>query len=475
MINGERDTLVLQTEEGRRVSTFVSSVLRGAFPAESSTSRQALDGVDRALLLGLFAASSAVLALRGPVAFSKVWADDGVFLARAARGNPVGSLFSVYRGYLAVIPRLFAALVVQSPARWWAVETAIAAIAATAWAASVTFFVARWYIPQRAVCVLLGLSVALVPALRTESINSIANQHLVLIFAAFWLFLVPPRNAVRILCSVAVVLIGLSSPLLFVLIPLPIARVIRYGRKELPLLVASGSAVLVQGSFHLFWNSSARSGGGATAAGNAAAAYTTDVFESTFGGFHLVAGRSYAATIGVIVAIGTAGIGLWWLRRVTAARAEQRANVALARTEFLMMLSLLLSGLFMIVSVQLGGSSQRYAITPSLFLFTFVAASASRVWTACHDHFLVRGYTKRRRHIARLIIVGVSILVLCGWVRGFSASRYRRSGPTWSASLATARSTCRAADHPPKTLLVPIAPLVNGRLSWYISLDCASL
>jgi hypothetical protein len=475
MTNGRSDTLVLQTAQGRRVSTFLSSALRGAFPAESSTSRQALDGVDRALVLGLFAASSAVLALRGSVAFSKLWADDGVFLARAARGSPVGPLFSVYHSYLAVIPRVLAALIVQSPTGWWAVETAVAAIAVTAWAASVTFLVARWYIPQRAFCALLALSVSLVPALRTESINSITNQHFVLIFAAFWLYLAPPRNAVRtILRSVAVVLIGLSSPLLFVMIPLPIARAIRFGKKELPLLVATGSAVLVQASFHFFWNSSTRGGGGITAAGNAAADYTTDVFESTFGGYHPVVGRPYAATVAVIVAIGTAGFGLWWLRRVRAAREEQRADVAVARTEFLMMLSMLLSGGFMIVSVQLGGTSYRYAITPSLFLCTFLVASASRVWTAGVDPFIVRGHTRRKRHIARLIIVGVSILVLLGWARGFSSSRYRRSGPTWSASLATARSTCRATNHPPKTLLVPIAP-GHGRVSWYIDLDCASL
>src|SRR5262249_35058210 len=149
-------------------------------------------------------------------------------------------------------------------------------------------------------CALLGLSVPLVPALRTESINSVANLQFVLVFAAFWLFLASPRNAARtLLRCVALLLIGLSAPLMFVLIPLPIARWLRFGRGELPAFAATATALVVQLSAHLFWSSSAR-GGGATAAANAAAAYGTDVIEPTFGDFHLVEARTYAAALGVI-------------------------------------------------------------------------------------------------------------------------------------------------------------------------------
>jgi hypothetical protein len=469
------DVLDPRAEQGRAASTW-RKVLYSAFPSEPSESGQTLGSADRAVLLGLFASSAVVLALRAPVAFSKIWADDGSeFLGRAARGISVGSFFTEYRGYLSVIPRVFAALLVQAPVGWWAIGTAIAAIAATAGTACVTFLVARSYIPQRALCALLALSVPLVPAFRTESINSIANQHFVLVFAAFWLFLAPPRNAARtIVRSVAVLLIGLSAPLMFVLIPLPIARIFRYGRRELPLLLATAGALLLQGGAHLFWSSSAR-GGGVTATANAAAAYGTDVVEPTFGGLHLVTARSYAATFGVVAAIGAVSLGAWYLRRAKTARELHAENVACARVESLIVLSLLLSGLSMVVAVQLGGDSRRYAILPSLFLCTFLAASASLVWTASRKRAGVHSQALAKRRTALAVGLGVSLLVIFGWVRGFSASEYRRSGPAWSASLAAARSTCRAAHRQPKAVLVHIAPVVAGKPAWYIELDCAYL
>ena len=464
-----------RAEQERVVSTPWSDALRCAFPADSSTSRQVLSGTDRAIALGLFAISSAILAVRAPVAFSKIWADDGQFINSAVRGLPVGSVFTTYRGYLNVIPRIVAAAVAQTPARWWAAGLAAAAIAATAGTACITFLVARWYIPQRTLCALLGLSVSLVPAIRTESINSVANQHFLLVYAAFWLYLAPPRRTARtILRSVAVLLIGLSSPLMFVLIPLPIARFFRYGKKELPLLVATAVAVLAQASAHLFWSSSTRGGGGVAAAADAAADYGKDVFQPTFGGFHLVTSPAYAASFAVVLAIAAAGLGLWWLRRFPAVRGEQPENLGLARGEFLMALSLLLSGLFMLVEVQLGGTSYRYAIVPSLFLCTFLAASASRLWVATFHPSLAHRQARASRLFAGLTILGVSILVILGWARGFSASEYRRSGPTWSASLASARATCRTTRPPTKTVLVPIAPLVEGT-PWSVRLDCGSL
>ncbi len=446
-----------RTDQARVRSNPWSRALNCAFPIHSSASRQTLSGMDRAIALGLVAVSTAVLTFRAPVAFSKIWADDGQFIESGVRELSVGSLFTTYRGYLNVIPRIVAGAIVQTPAGWWAVALATAAIAATAGTACLTFLVARWYIPQRTLCGLLGISVPLLPALRTESINSAANQHFLLVYAAFWLYLAPPRRTVRtILRSGAVLLIGLSSPLMFVLIPLPIARVIRYGRKELPLLIATACAVFAQGSAHLFWSSSSRSGGGLFAAADAAADYGLHVFQPTFGGFHLVGARSYAATFGVVVAIAAAWLGLWWLRRFLTARGDQPENLVLARSEFLMSLSLLLSGLFMIVEVQLGGSSYRYAIAPSLFLCTFLAASASRLCAATFHPAVVHRQSRARRLFTGLTILGVSILVILGWARGFSASEYRRSGPTWSTSLASARSTCRATRHPTRLSWCPL-------------------
>ena len=208
---------------------------------------------------------------------------------------------------------------------------------------------------------------------------------------------------------------------------------------------------------------------------NAAAAYGTDVIEATFGGVDFVKAHTYAGIIGVVVSIGAVGLGVWWLRRITAARDEQSDSGALPRLEFLMMLSLLLSGLFMLVAVQFGGAgSHRYAVTPSLFLCTFLVASLSRVLIARFDHTMEHGHPRARVALLDCAILGVSILIMLGWVRGFSASEYRRSGPTWSVSLAAARSTCRKGDHASK-VRVPIAPRGTGTGFWSIDLPCAVL
>ena len=167
-----------------------------------------------------------VLALRAPVAFSKIWADDGPNSSvapqresRLDRSSPSTAAICCHPSRSSRHSSSNLRLVVGS-------RNCHRSHRSHRGDRCLTFLVARWYIPQRTLCALLGLSVSLVPAIRTESINSVANQHFVLVFAAFWLFLAPPRNAARtIVRSVVVLLIGLSSPLMFVLIPLPIARV----------------------------------------------------------------------------------------------------------------------------------------------------------------------------------------------------------------------------------------------------------
>jgi hypothetical protein len=458
-----------------QTSARLKYALRYAFPPELPTDRYHRGSGDTATAVGLFAVSAAVLALRAPVAFSKIWAEDGrEFLGGASRGVSNSSVFAEYRGYLAVFPRLVAQVVAQLPPSSWAIALAIAAIATTAATASLTFLVARWYIPQRAICALLGLSVALVPTIRTETINNVANQQFVLAFAAFWLFLAPPRKTARtILSSAALLIIGLSSPLAFVLIPLPIARVLRYGRQELPLLVATVGALLVQGAAHVFWSSSAR-GQGITAVGNAAVDYGRDVIEPTFGGFHSGEARALGASMGVAVALGATALAIWWLSKANVPPDEDPAEDSLTRLEFLMAASLLLSVLFMGIAVQLGGTAYRYAVPPSLFLTTFLAAGASRAWIAMFPLAGVSGHGGARRRLTELAIAGLSILVVVGWVRGFAASDYRQSGATWSASLASARSTCRGRNHPERVRLPTSPGNVEGS-PWFIELDCESL
>jgi hypothetical protein len=452
------------------------NALESAFPTDPPAPATARSRSDTTIALGLLTVSAVVLVLRAPVAFTKIFADDGSeFIGSAAREISIGSFFTEYRGYLSVIPRAVAVLVVQFPTAWWAAGLAVAALLATASTAVITYLVARWYVPQRALCAVLAVAVSLVPAIRTESIDNVANLQFVLVFAAFWLFLAPMRSQrstiVRALC---VLLIGLSAPLMFVLLPLAIGRVLRFGRRESPLLVATVGALLVQAGARLFWSSSAR-GGDVKSLANAAVDYGRNVIEATFGGSHLPGGRIYEASLGGFVALGGVSLGVWWLRRLATMEDGTRQQQLAARLEFLMTASILLSGLCMIVEVQLGGAgSYRYAVTPSLFLCTFLAASLSRLWLALHECTSAPTFTPLRRRIASFVLVGVSALVAVGWAQGFSASVYRRSGPSWSTSVAHARAICRGANHP-SHVDVRIAPEVSEHHFWVIDLECGSL
>jgi hypothetical protein len=57
---------------------------------------------------------------------------------------------------------------------------------------------------------------------------------------------------------------------------------------------------------------------------------------------------------------------------------------------------LLMSGLVMVEAVQLGGTiAYRYVVVPSLFLYTVLAASASRVWAAHSNGTIALGRRER--------------------------------------------------------------------------------
>jgi hypothetical protein len=80
--------------------------LNDLFP---ETSRAAPPRRDGQIAIGVFLISAAMLSVRAPFSFSKIFADDGSeLLGNAARGLPIESLFKSYRGCLSVIPRLAA-------------------------------------------------------------------------------------------------------------------------------------------------------------------------------------------------------------------------------------------------------------------------------------------------------------------------------------------------------------------------------
>jgi hypothetical protein len=454
----------------------LGSLLECALPGRPARAHEASSGRSEWRTgAGIFVVCTGVLALRAPAAFTKIFADDGSeFIGRAARGLSLRTTFAEYRGYLSVVPRLIAATVVQLPTAWWAAGLAAAAVAISAGTAVLTYAGARCFVPQRSLCSLLAISVAFVPALRSESIDNVANLQFVLPFAAFWIFLLPPRGGAPAVARVsAIVLIGLSAPLVFVLLPLPIARVLRFGRNEMALLAATVGTLITQVSVRVFAATSTR-GGDAKSVGNAAAAYGRQVIEATFGGFHVDGGRVYEAGLGAVVALAGAAIGIAWVRRAATMPVEDARVLCLRRLEFLVATSLVVSGVMMIVAVQLGGTgSYRYAVAPSLFLCTFIAAAGSRTWIALTDSTRLRAQVRSRR-VVLASLAAACALVAIGWIHGFNASTYRRSGPTWASSLAVARSTCRSSKHD-HDVKVAIAPQVSTHGSWAIDLRCASL
>lgn len=170
---------------------------------------------------GAFVAMAVALlscARLGPAPFRKVWAEDGsVFLADFSRRG-WRSVGYVYTGYLSVPSRVVASTgAALLPVRSYAVWCALASVVVAGALAAFVFTSAKSRVGWWALAPSLGM--ALIPALRGESLGNLANLQVFLIPAACWAM--PEQQVTGPIVALAA---ALASPLAVFALPLLAVR-----------------------------------------------------------------------------------------------------------------------------------------------------------------------------------------------------------------------------------------------------------
>jgi hypothetical protein len=157
----------------------------------------ALAGRHPAASLALFGAICAVVAwLRIPaVARDTLWAEDGRnFLQPAADHGLADTVLTPYAGYLHVVPRIIAGVVVALPVGWWALAMTAASCLVAGGLAVVVFVCARDVVPWAPARILVASLTVLAPLAPREVLGNTANLHSLLLWALLWLLLYRPRT-----------------------------------------------------------------------------------------------------------------------------------------------------------------------------------------------------------------------------------------------------------------------------------------
>jgi hypothetical protein len=210
-----------------------------------------------ATVVGLVVA--VVAFLRIPAAdLGVVWAEDGaVFLTQRLAEGPFATWFSPYDGYLHLVPRILADLVVAVlPLEWFGVGIGVGTCLVAGGVGAFVFVASRdvvTAVPGRfglsARFVLAGL-VVLVPTVSFEVLGNAANLHWLLLWLAPWFVLIRPRTrAAGMLVGVLALAVGLSEIQAAVVLPfavLPFLLLRWRERAGLPVRAALVLAFAVQ-------------------------------------------------------------------------------------------------------------------------------------------------------------------------------------------------------------------------------------
>jgi hypothetical protein len=155
-----------------------------------------------------------------------LWAEDGRNFLQDALDRGFAPLLEPYGGYLHVVPRLLAAVVVSfgDAADYALLMTGLSAAVAGVCGALV-WWSARQHV-RPAFALLIGATTVLAPLAAREVLGNAANLHTLLMWAAFWILLHRPRRLRGSIALAAVILLAALSEVQAVfLLPLVLWRV----------------------------------------------------------------------------------------------------------------------------------------------------------------------------------------------------------------------------------------------------------
>jgi hypothetical protein len=399
-----------------------------------------------------------------PTARDTVWAEDGVvFLGESARpGGSVLELLRPYAGYLHVVPRLVADVVLRVlPTEHASLGLALGNSFVVGLVTAVVYVcssaVTSW-VPAR-----LGIALVtvLVPVAPQEVLGTGANLHWYFLWAAPWVLLYRPatRTAAWVL-GVVVLLGSLTEIQMALFAPLLLVRL--RDRRTWPV-----KGALVLGLLGQFIAT--------VQAPRAAASAAPPDVHSVVEGYLLngvlslwvpasTAGRwvaDHGWLVGVLALLPLLTVAGWVLWR---GEGRQRAIVLvlLAGSVLAWTLAFVLNPNPTLYYGDYTNSQLRsmgylrYAMVPSMLLLAVVPIAAAVAW--------------RRSTLTRVAAVLGSIVVALALVAQFAPQNTSRSGgPTWSPQVGDAAKECaaRPAD--------PAEPILLAPEGWIVEFPCARL
>jgi hypothetical protein len=435
---------------GRRLRVLADSLLPRTSAPPAPRSR-----TTAGYLLG-FAASLAFLLVipAGRARLDHLWAEDGARFALDAVTLPAfPNLVRPYGGYLHTLPRLVAELVALLPLEWAAAGFAVAAAVLRVVVALISFAASGAYLRSTPLRVALAALVVVLPAGNSEPLNNMTNLHWFLLYGVFWALLW--RDAPRVPVALFVFLAAVSSPLVFVLVPVALLR-FALPRKEVPIAFAGGA--LAQGVAMLIAERTPYSHDAvdpvqvalASLMRVAVVAFTGSEqvadFYPEYGNLPLVAAL-------VLAAVPIAA-GLRWGGR--AGRSAVLLGMACSVVVIVVSLTANWAVILQVQHPEVVMAGQRYSIAPCLFLFAAIAVGLDAV------------PARRWQRVAVVAVGSVTALVLVASV-GLHLREPRAvlTGVTWGESVARARAECAAGGQ--------VARLEHQPATWFFHLPCRYL
>lgn len=214
------------------------------------------NGWSTPLTYGLITVLATALSLfRLPTpAVGTLWAEDGgIFVNDVIKTPGLRGVFDPYQGYLHVVPRGVAWVVVKAiPVEGWAVATTVAACLIVGLVAVLVFHCSS----ELSESVWVRLGFAAVPVLvasgREEALGTLANLHWYFLYLAPWLLLKRPRTRVEAaVLTVAALLVGLTEIQTAMFIPMFFYRLrdIRFWVPRVALLAGVGAQIFTTLAF----------------------------------------------------------------------------------------------------------------------------------------------------------------------------------------------------------------------------------
>jgi hypothetical protein len=400
-----------------------------------------------------------------PTAWDTLWAEDGrVFLAGAEQHGPLGALFMPYAGYLHVVPRLIAGVVVWAvPVPAWAYAMTAASCLVAGGVAVLVFHTSAGVVGTPLLRALLAAVTVLLPLGPRDVLGNPTNLHSVLMWAMFWLLLTrPSRRRMAVLLSAIGLFAALTEIQVVFLVPLMVLATRRRLGRVLVIGPVVGTVAQLVATI-----ASPRSPvhHAADSVGSVGLGYLINAVLP-----NVVSLRA----VGPVVAhggwmLGCTVLALVALLAVAAVpRARPRARVAVIAAA-------VLSPVVYAASVLVNPTAYadyaalshaqldhawltRYGVVPGMLLLAVVVVAADVLWIdSAHES---------RAGATRAVAIVAAVAVAACLSFGYTPSTTRRSdGPRWSPQISATISRCATSGT--DTVLE-----LHETLGWRVPLTC---